>query len=51
MSAYSVSDNSAIQYEMKTEENGWILSVKVPSKTSIKDQVTVVDWLRDTRTT
>jgi hypothetical protein len=47
MSAYSVSDSSAIQYEMKTEDNGWILSVRVPSKTSVKDQITVIDWLRE----
>jgi len=47
MSDYVVSEDKAIQYEMIKKEDGWIVCVKVPSKTSLSDQVVVVDWLRD----
>jgi hypothetical protein len=47
MSDYIVDENNAIEYKMDKKENGWVLSVKFPSKTSVSDHCTVLDWIRD----
>jgi hypothetical protein len=46
MSDYIVHEGNTIQYDLKPQENGWILSVGIPSKTSLNDQATVLEWLR-----
>ena len=47
MNDYIVHEGKAIQYEMKPQEDGWILYVRIPPKTSVSDQIIVLDWLRE----
>jgi hypothetical protein len=47
MSDYVVQEANAIRYEMKKKENGWVLCVKFPPRTSANDQSVVLEWIRN----